>query len=229
MPGAVRTLSSDQTFGAKFVVPVVVILVFDVAALALWWDPNEWPMMGALHASSDPIRWVFAVVGIVLTLGSLWFGAPLKMVRIDDEALYLSNYRREIRVPLAELESVGGTNWSISQVVTLGFRSETAFGRTIVFMPKLRWLSIGEPPVVGELQAIIGMSSKETGSSAPDKAAADKAATSPTAAPAKQTDPTPAPSVVQRGQVTHVEPRDEQPAVMPVPGEILHGTADQSP
>jgi hypothetical protein len=225
MPGDARTLSSDQTFGAKFVVPLVVILVFDVAAIALWWDPNEWPMMGALHASSDPIRWVFAVVGIVLTVGSLWFGAPLKMVRLDDEALYLSNFRREIRVPLTELESVGGSHWSISQVVTLGFRSETAFGRRILFMPKLRWLSFGEPPVVGELQRMIGVSAdqKQSGHGA------SSPGTASTPAPRKATEPAPAPDVVQRGQVSHVEARDEQPAALPVPGEVLRGTADKSP
>jgi hypothetical protein len=146
-----RTLSSEQTFGAKFVAPAVVILVFDAATLMLWWDPNEWPM-SLLHASADPIRWVFAVVSVVLTIGSLWFGARLKAVRTDDEALYISNFRREIKVPVAEIESVAVEGWSTSQVVKVTFRSDTAFGRNIVFMPKLRFMALGDPPVVAELQ-----------------------------------------------------------------------------
>jgi hypothetical protein len=148
-----RTLSSDQTFGAKFVAPVVVILIFDVAAGLLWWDPNGWPM-SLLHASTDPIRWVFAVLAVLLTVGSLWFGAPLKAVRVDDEALYISNFRREVRVPLAEVESVAVEGWSTSQVVKIAFRSDTPVGRKIVFMPKLRFFAFREPPVVAELQRL---------------------------------------------------------------------------
>jgi hypothetical protein len=148
-----RTLSSDQTFGAKFVAPAVVVLFFDVAAVMLWWDPSEWPM-SLLHASTDPIRWVFAVVAVLLTVGSLWFGARLKAVRVDDEALYVSNFRREVRVPLADIASVAVEGWSTSQVVRVTFRSDTAFGHAIVFMPKLRFLALGDPPVVAELQQL---------------------------------------------------------------------------
>jgi hypothetical protein len=148
-----RTISSDQTFGAKYVAPAIVVLVFDVAAVSLWWDPSEWPM-SLIHASADPIRWVFAAVAVLLTIGSLWFGVRLKAVKLDDDALYISNFRREIRVPLGDIDSVAVEGWSTSQVVAVTFQSETAFGRKIVFMPKLRFLSFGEPPVVAELQQL---------------------------------------------------------------------------
>jgi hypothetical protein len=148
-----RSISSDQTFGAKYIVPVLVILIFDTAALSLWWDPNEWPM-SLVHASTDPIRWVFAAVAVLLTVGSLWFGTRLKSVKLDDEALYVSNFRREIRVPLTEIDTVAVEGWSTSQVVAITFRSDTAFGRKIVFMPQLRFMTFSKPPVVGELQQL---------------------------------------------------------------------------
>jgi hypothetical protein len=148
-----RTISSDQTFGAKFVAPVLVVLIFDVAAVALWWDPAGWPM-NLIPASTDPIRWVFAVVAVLLTIGSLWFGARLKAVKVDDDALYISNFRREIVVPLGDIESVDVEGWSTSQVVAVNFRVDTPFGRKIVFMPKLRFLTLGHPPVVAELQQL---------------------------------------------------------------------------
>ena len=98
-----RTISSDQTFGAKFIVPALVVLIFDAAALGLWWDPTGWPM-SLVHASADPMRWVFASVAVLLTGGSLWFGTRLKAVKLDDDALYVSNFRREARVPLGDIE-----------------------------------------------------------------------------------------------------------------------------
>jgi hypothetical protein len=148
-----RTISSDQTFGAKFIAPALVVLIFDVAALALWWDPNGWPM-NMIPASTDPIRWVFAVVAVLLTTGSLWFGARLKAVKLDDDALYISNFRREVRVPLGDIASVEVEGWSTSQVVAVTFRVDTGFGRKIVFMPKLRFLTFSDPPVVAELQQL---------------------------------------------------------------------------
>ncbi|HWZ59896.1 MAG TPA: hypothetical protein VNW46_13055 [Gemmatimonadaceae bacterium] len=149
-----RQISSDQTFGAKFIAPVLVVLVFDMAALSLWWDPNEWPM-SLVHASVDPIRWVFAAVAVLLTVGSLWFGTRLKAVNVDDDALYVSNFRREIRILFAEIASVAVEGWSTSQVVAVTFKSDTPFGRKIVFMPKLRFLTFGPPPVVEELQQLV--------------------------------------------------------------------------
>src|ERR1700722_20169335 len=146
-----RTISSDQTFGAKFIVPALVVLIFDVAALGLWWDPTGWPM-SLVHASADPMRWVFAAGAVLLTVGLLWLGTRVKAVKADDEALYVSNFRREARIPFGEIESVAVEGWSTSQVVAVTFRADTAFGRQIVFMPKLRFMTFSAPPVVAELQ-----------------------------------------------------------------------------
>jgi hypothetical protein len=87
----------------------------------------------------------------------IWiFVAPLKVVRIDHAALYVSNYRKEIRIPLSQVDDVIDA-WIVNiYPITIFFRTETEFGRQIVFMPTVRLLgSFGRHPIVDELQDAI--------------------------------------------------------------------------
>jgi hypothetical protein len=54
---------------------------------------------------------------------------------------------------------VAENRWINIHPVTIYFRSETIFGRQIVFMPTRRLFGIGQPhPVVGELRALAHLS-----------------------------------------------------------------------
>src|SRR5262249_23779256 len=84
------------------------------------------------------------------------FVAPLKVVRIDDHALYVSNYRREVRIPFSRVGDVTDA-WLINvRPITIGFLTNTEFGRQIVFIPKISLsAAFAQHPVVDELRHLV--------------------------------------------------------------------------
>ena len=75
---------------------------------------------------------------------------------MDEEWLYVSNFVREIRVPLGEVEIVSENRWINIRPVTVEFRRDTDFGLRITFMPQTRmWWFWQAHPVVGELEAAV--------------------------------------------------------------------------
>ena len=132
-----ETLSSAQTFFAKFVAPVILIGIFAAVTVSLFVAPGSWR-----DAPPDPVvKWLFPA-GAVVAAGLYWaFSAGLKVVRMDDTALYISNYREEIVVPLATVADVTEHKWIKGHPVTVHFHSDTAFGEQVTFLPKARmWL-----------------------------------------------------------------------------------------
>ncbi|HWZ43614.1 MAG TPA: hypothetical protein VNW97_09050 [Candidatus Saccharimonadales bacterium] len=110
--------------------------------------------------ASDPniafLRWIFLFITAVGVPGIWWSCMRLKRVRMDDRALYVSNYKTEIIVPLSNVAEVTENRWINIHPVTIKFYSETGFGSQIVFMPKARpfglWFS---HPVVGEIRSAV--------------------------------------------------------------------------
>ena len=87
----------------------------------------------------------------------------LKRVSVDEERLYVSNYRKEIEVVLRDIVEIHENRWLNIHPVTIRFSRATDFGTSIVFMPKRRWFSVmSSHPVVTELeqarQRALGMS-----------------------------------------------------------------------
>src|SRR5262249_30888695 len=76
-----------------------------------------------------------------------------KRVRMDERTLRVSNYLREVEVPLDEVERVHENPWLKSHPVTIRLRRPTVFGDRVVFMPRVRWYSWWAPhPVVPEIR-----------------------------------------------------------------------------
>ncbi len=69
----------------------------------------------------------------------VWSFAPLKYVAMDDTCLYVSNYRRELRIPLSQVVEVRERRGSRNAVrdVTIRLASPTEFGDKIRFIPRL--------------------------------------------------------------------------------------------
>ena len=61
----------------------------------------------------------------------------LKRVAISGHSLAISNYLATIQVPLREVARVTENRWINIHPVTLHFRKPTAFGTSVVFMPKV--------------------------------------------------------------------------------------------
>jgi hypothetical protein len=87
-----------------------------------------------------------------------WLCVPLKKVSVANNTLYVSNYRKEIAVPLSEIADVRGNRFTEPQRVTIYLRQPSEFGSKIVFMAKHRIFSFySVHPVVDELKAMAGI------------------------------------------------------------------------
>ncbi len=93
---------------------------------------------------------------LIITAFIYWSCCRLKRVERVGDILRISNYFREIEVPLTEVESVSGNIFMRPELIWLTFRRPTIFGSKIVFMPKWRVLSgWTRNPLVAQLQAEI--------------------------------------------------------------------------
>lgn len=147
--GNPRTLSSMQTFLMKVVFPVIWIGLFGFGTFMLWVGA----ISGRAGASAPAfLKWQFLVMWIAGSAFILWSCGRLKRVRIDREFLYVSNYRREVAVPLSMIEDVTENRWINIHPVTVRFRVPTEFGQTITFMPTARFFGWSSHPVVKELR-----------------------------------------------------------------------------
>jgi hypothetical protein len=78
----------------------------------------------------------------------------IKRVAMDERWLYVSNYIREIRVPLEEINAVWDNRWIDGGLITVGFSRDTELGSRIAFIPRMRWWGSFRPhPVVAEIES----------------------------------------------------------------------------
>ena len=147
-----RRLSSAQTFLMKYVVPTVWLLAFTMGTVSLFLtggysDPRGFP-------PPPEMKWLFLGVTVAGGFFLYWFGTRLKQVEIDEQWLYVSNFLREVRIPLLDVEEVSENRWINTRPITVEFRRDTGFGTRIIFMPKTRWWGFWRPhPAVGELES----------------------------------------------------------------------------
>jgi hypothetical protein len=146
-----RMLSSAQTFWMKFVFPIIWISMFGLGTLGLF--------LGTFRGTdnsppSGGMKWGFLAAWIAGTIFIYWGCARLKRVRIEDSAIYVSNYLKEIRIPFDAVADVTENRWINIHPVTIHLRSTTEFGDRITFMPKIRIFSWRSHPVVAELREL---------------------------------------------------------------------------
>ena len=146
-----RTLSSAQTFWIKFVFPAIWISMFGLGTVALF--------LGAFRGTnnsppSEGLDWGFLAAWIAGTILICWNCGRLKKVRIEDSAIYVSNYLKEIRIPFDAVADVTENRWISIHPVTIHLRSATEFGDRITFMPKIRFFGWRSHPVVAELRQL---------------------------------------------------------------------------
>jgi hypothetical protein len=146
-----RTLSSAQTYAMKFVFPPIFIASFGGVIMAMF--------LGAFRGrgNTDPpeaVKFLLLAAWVAGATFSFRLFAPLKRVRADESAIFVSNYRDEIRIPFGEIAAVTENRWINIHPVTIQLRSATAFGNRIVFMPKARLFGWTTHPVVTELRAL---------------------------------------------------------------------------
>lgn len=150
-----KTLSSAQTFLMKVLFPVLWISGFGLGTLGLWLEIMH-GKNGALPP--DEMKWQFLAAWIAGTALILWGCAGLKRVRLDSKNLYVSNYLREISVPLTMIINVTENRWINIHPVTVHFDNITEFGQKVTFMPTIRFFGFwSSHPVVAELKLLAGL------------------------------------------------------------------------
>lgn len=131
----------------KVIYPHLMITVFGVQAFSSLFAPQT---INAREA-------FIGIVGWVIFSAFIYFGCyRLKKVSVDDRFLYISNYLKEVQVPLSEVADVTESSSSNIRPVIIHLISSTEFGRKIIFMPKeWRFGFYSTHPVVNELKEMV--------------------------------------------------------------------------
>lgn len=139
------TLSSRLTFFTKIVFPTMWIGGFGAGTIVMW-----------IGKVPSEVKWSFLAIFAVGSLFILFYCARLKRVRVDGKMLYVSNYLKEIAVPLSVITHIS-ENWLHNfHPVTLSFGRTTEFGNKIAFMPKIRMMPLWRShPVVDEIKRMV--------------------------------------------------------------------------
>ena len=141
-------ISTRLTFVQKVLTP----FFFPVVAALLWWT-GYWQGMYEFLG-------IFVIVGLIAPIVWYVFAVlPVKTVGIDDDNLYVSNFLREITIPIADIESVTDLKLTEPRRVTIRLTKPSEFGSTIVFLAKCRWYAgidarVDAHPIVDELNRL---------------------------------------------------------------------------
>ncbi|GEM_PF-7100347 len=97
-----RTPSSILPFPSKYIFPVVLLLGIGVAIFH--------SMHHALSQAAVMQPMSLHFLTVIIWIGGagyvFWFAFQLKRARFDGKALYVSKYRQECRIPLADIDQV---------------------------------------------------------------------------------------------------------------------------
>ena len=100
-------------------------------------------------------KWIFLLIWVVGSIFICWDSIRLKEVSVDDSFLYVSNYLKEVSIPLSEIYDVTESSWVNYHPVTIHLKSPSEFGDEIVFMPTTRFFNVFRShPVVSELKEL---------------------------------------------------------------------------
>jgi hypothetical protein len=131
--------------------------------LPLFWIAGFGVWTGTLFVAGDrfghrpptpEMKWIFLAIFLVGSVVIYAWGLRLMRVVMTDSELRISNYRREIVVPLSDIDQVTENRWVSIHPVTPQFVRRTDFGHRIVFMPKARPFALfSSHPIVAELRA----------------------------------------------------------------------------
>lgn len=128
-----RSLSSNLTLFWRVFAAGWIICFLLVGVHGVW----EWLTVSKdSHTAISGGRLVGLIVfGLVSSIFAHLMAGSLKRVLIAGDKLLVSNYLREIEVPLSQVEYVDGPDWSSLQRITLALREPSEFGEEIVFTP----------------------------------------------------------------------------------------------
>ena len=146
------TLSSRWTPFYKFFLPLLALGGIGFGAWHAYTHPERLKMPPGI---APAYGWVL-LVAVAVVAGAIvwWTVSSLVRLELDDDELLISNYRTEIRVPLANVASIKGPSNTNPPRYTLTFEEPTEFGPRISFLPPMQWslMRLTEPEEVRVLR-----------------------------------------------------------------------------
>ncbi len=142
-----RNISSKLTFFFKFIFPLLLIPFFIVGHLSIMLDFSE--------TTELPKVFVFLfLIGIIAFI--YWFCIRIKKVELLNSSLIVSNYLKEIEIPLSEIDKITENIWMSNHPVTIHLKTSSEFGNKIVFIPTVRLFTfLSSHPIVSELRNLV--------------------------------------------------------------------------
>jgi len=96
--------------------------------------PAVW-ISGWSFGTYQAFSWVFALGGIFGSIFLMWYCSRFRKVFLEGETLIVSDYRREVRVPLARVSRVRRRTWIAPSEIIVIFDSDTGLSDKVVFLP----------------------------------------------------------------------------------------------
>jgi hypothetical protein len=147
-----REISSTSIIAYRVITPVLCICSGAIFAVVALYNIAKQPTF----------LLVCFAVWLVVSAYIIWFALNLKAVDIDDGFLYVSNYRKEIEIPLSQIESVHENFMERPKLITLKLSEPSEFGKEIAFIPPERFFGANRShPLVKELKQIIKTQRRE--------------------------------------------------------------------
>lgn len=139
-----REISSSGTFYYKIILPVILLICTAALPTAVYFDGAN----GHSSAAVSLFLYLLACTVIFCLIAK-----KFKKVSLDDNFLYVSNYLKEITIPLSNIADVTEIKWLRGHPVTIHLNPASEFGKKITFLSKFRF-SFKSHPVVTELKEL---------------------------------------------------------------------------
>jgi hypothetical protein len=128
--GRTQRLSSWSTPIAKFLFPVIWVA---------GWSAGTYGVFRSNPPPQGPGIWALPLGGVLGTGFVFWYCSRLRKVTLDGDTLIVSDYRREVRVPLARVSGVKRRTWISPPEIIVTFDCDTGLGEKAIFIPSYRF------------------------------------------------------------------------------------------
>ena len=151
-----HVVSSRWTFIQKWVFPFVWSGGFGFGTMQMFLHPETFVFNGVQGGAGPAARVIFVIIWLIGTAMTVAFGWRLKRVSVDGGDLLVSNYLREIRVPLTNVRSVEDQFIRYFPQVYVEFIAPTAMGRRISFLGRWSLFHSTQPSAIrDELRRLV--------------------------------------------------------------------------
>jgi hypothetical protein len=150
-----RRISSLFTFSAKYLWPPLYIIgILYVISLREWYLELDHPTQADL---------IFFVTFFVFAAFWMWHVWAIKWIDQGNQRLYVSNYRKEIAIPLSDIAFVSESKWTNPRRITVRLHNPSEFGVKIVFLAKYQFsLFMSDHQIVAELNHLAASAPPKT-------------------------------------------------------------------